>query len=102
MTFTVLDRVLIGNILPEKGSLADILIVKDIKSRMELSKEERKDINFRTTDDNTGLVWDKELDLKITLSDAEKNLILDTFKKLDEEKNLTIQLAEIYIKIKGM
>lgn len=102
MKLKILERFVIQQILPEKGSLSEQLIVKDIRDKVGLKKAELDEVEFR---EEKGLnVWNAEKDTgkDVEFTKAEAQLLKDTVQKLDEKKEITAQMVDTCLKIKEL
>jgi hypothetical protein len=104
MKLSLRDRFTILNVLPDKGNLATIKIVHNLKMNLSLSKEEFEDLEIKEKD---GLVyWNDEKEKKygekeIDISGKSLSIVLSAFDKLDKEEELTDAHLQTYLKISG-
>jgi hypothetical protein len=91
--FTFKERLyLIGLLNKFKGSLSGLAhILEDLK-KLDISQQERKEMNLREEPKGSGLLkWDNEKELEITLSEATIEYIQETIKEKDSKKDFTIE-----------
>ncbi len=95
--FKVKDRLLLVNILPSQGSFEDLIISKDIKSKIDFKQEDLELYEIKTIENNN-VTWSAEKDtwIEIEFTEAEKNFISTTLKKLSEDKKLNVDLIDLY------
>ena len=97
---TLLEKIIIPNILKKEGSFEEIIINKDIKNKILISQNEIKEFDIKTS--NEGLSFnDKGFteEFEIEFTDLELNNIKDCLKKLQEDKKITEELVDLYKKI---
>lgn len=101
IVLTVKERLLISQIYPEKSSLTDQTIVRDIMRKLEITQEEQKEIEFKAM--QQGFTWNQEKEkvLPVEFTDAELNLLKTQVATLDKEQKVTQQLVELCLKIKN-
>ena len=101
MKVTLVERIQILTLLPEKGDLKTLRIVKDIESKLVITQDEIVNYNFKLTEDGKAYSWNEEgraatLDVEFT------NLELDEIKKvlkaLETKQELSKSLLDLYIK----
>ncbi|MFA5166715.1 MAG: hypothetical protein WC449_05520 [Candidatus Paceibacterota bacterium] len=85
----IFGRILLGNILPQKGSITQLLAARDIKKLVELTREEIAAIKLRDGATPGSIEWDgtvPEAQPKdFTFKDSEIKLIKDTITDLSNK-----------------
>lgn len=97
---TFKERLLLPKIFPQRATLEEQLIVRDIIIRFAVTEEEKKELNFRRTPQ--GWIWDtdKEKCMDSGFTNKEVNFLLAQLKRLDTERAVTQDLVELCLKIK--
>lgn len=94
------DRIGLQNILPAEGTYIDLVLAKDIKEKVEISQEEAKEKNVRreVAGENVSTLWDKEKDVEVEVefTDAEKAFISKAIKALEEKGKLHFSMIALY------
>lgn len=92
-----LERILLWNILPIEWSFETLILVEDIRKKIEFTTEQIEEIGLKTLE-NWQITWDdkNEKDVEIKFSEAEKNLIKEELKKLSETKKLKANMITLY------
>lgn len=100
MVLSVKERFLMGVLYPRESDLVTQILVKDIKSKAEISQKEMKMIDFKQV--STGFQWDvkKAKDKNVDFTEAEVNLLKEQVERLDKEKKITTELVDLCLKIK--
>ncbi len=85
----IFERVVLLQLLPEQGNLTTILIVRKLREKLSFTEEEHKEFNLRQEGER--LLWDneKDIDKEIEFGEKEKDIIVESLKKLNSEKSLT-------------
>ena len=98
MKLSVLERILLSQILPVEGSFTNLKLLRVAKEELSFTDEENKKLAFQQKG-NT-MLWDttKEEILEITLSDVVIKLIQTALEKLNKEEKLTEQHITLYEK----
>lgn len=101
MKLTVLDRVLLGGIIPQEGDMPRMIQVKGIQEKISVKPDEADEIGMRPTEDGNGVLWnatDKEIE--VTFNSQQTKIINDSFKRIDKAKKFNLQLLDLKDKFK--
>lgn len=94
MKLTVFERLALLNNLPERGSLADLRILRDLASDLSFTEQEHAAIGFH--ENESGLEWDTEPEpVDVEIGDRAQALIRDQFEQLSEAGALHQSLLPI-------
>ena len=101
MKLTVLERIMLGNALPEEGNFLTLKIVRELREAMSFDEVEHKRLKLRV--DGGQIHWDnqaaKEAGPKdIKIGEKATDVIVECLKKLDEQKKLTQDHLSLYEK----
>ena len=106
MKFTVQDRMVISALYPRQSDILNQLIVKDIESKVRLTKSELKDIDFSSAPDGRGFVWNtdkgKEMEIDVEFTKAELAFLKSRIQELDKKKAITQNILDLIIKIRDV
>lgn len=103
INLTISERLSLTEIYPQKGGLDTQMIVRDIRNKVELSKEEKKEISLRANADGSISWTEKEPICKdVEFSFTEINLLKNQVAELDKERKINQQMLDVCIKIKGV
>ncbi len=92
MKITLLEKIMIGNILPAEGNIKTLIIIKDIKKKTELTQDHIAKYGIDVTKDGR-VAWNEEgtkAEFDIEFTELEKGEIKAVLQKLDKEKKLTV------------
>ena len=98
MKLFVKERILLLNILPKEGNAITLRIVKGFAEDIGLSADEIEKYSV-VTDVESGMVnWNRDADdgKDIEFSAAARGIITDAWKKLDNEKKLTLDMLPLH------
>lgn len=103
MNFTIKDRLILLRILPNSGSLSEMVDLMDLAKNLKLSDEEKADISYKEDGKGT-ITWDvtKEPNKQFDLTSDQVKLLKNAVKKLDEEKQITLYTVETMLKIQNL
>ena len=97
MKLSVSERLHLLNLipmLPKEGDYTTLRIIRDLQNDTSFSEAEFKETNLRLEE---GLFkWDKNVDKDVPIGEKATEMIVDTFKKLDEQKKLAMQFIDLY------
>lgn len=83
------ERIRLLNILPEKGNILTIKMVRQLREALSLSEEEHRDNNVVIQEDRVS--WNLDFpDKEIEFNDLAKELIAKVLKELNEKDELTV------------
>jgi len=101
ISFSLLERLELHEILPKKESRVVLVVLKDLKKKLELTQEEISKFQIKDTIlpngrngislNNDGVNYTKEIEI----TKLEKDVISSLFNKLDETKELPESLLNI-------
>lgn len=99
MKLNIKDRLVIIQILPQTGSISEMVDVMEIVKKVRLSAEEKVEINYVETSNSAS--WNAAVDQgkDIEFSLDELNILRSAVKKLDEEKQINISNLDLCLKI---
>ena len=101
MKLSLQERYLLPSLLPEKGNLSDTIITKDIATKIAITQEEGAQIKVRTEGDKSFFEFPVVDPAEFTFTGAEINLLKTAVDKLDKDGNVTLQSADLCLKIKN-
>jgi len=101
MLLTVLERLVLLNILPKEGDFTTLKIVRKMREDLSFSEDEHKALKFVQEPDQ--LRWDDkaEADKEVTFGEKATDIIKETLKRLNDEKKLTEEIFSLYEKFIG-
>ena len=100
MKLTVNDRVILLGVIPLQGDYTTLKIIQDMRGELSFSEEDHKILKFRQEGEMT--YWEEGLENKeINFGEKATDIIVDAFKKLNEQKKLRIEHMELYERFVG-
>lgn len=95
---TVVERLVLLNILPKEGDFTTIKLVRKLRENLSFDEDEHKKLNF--VQDGDQVRWNQEAltDKYIQIGEKQSDLIHDALKKLNDEKKLTNEHFSLYEK----
>lgn len=100
VSLSVRDRLVMSELYPKKSNLVDQVLVKDITNKIQFTQEEMKEIDFKAT--ANGYTWnDKAPEKEFEFTEAELDLLKKQIEEKDEQKEITLQLTDLCLKLKG-
>ena len=94
---TLLDRLMIPNILKKEGNYSQMIINKDITKKCQLTQKELKD--FEVVEFGPQIRWNEKgtkASFSIDFTELELKEIREGLKKANDENKLTTDLVPIY------
>lgn len=101
MKLTVLERILLSQILPQEGSFTNLKLLRVIREEISFSEKENKALNFKQTENQT--TWNPEYkdEKEIKTGEVVNALVKKALLRLDEEEKLTESHVSLYEKFMG-
>ena len=102
MKLNVKERVAILQMLPETGSLVEMVDIMEIVKKVRLEEEEKNNIEFKET--RNSLSWNavKDLGNDIEFKHEEISILKAAVRRLDEEKRINVSNLDICLKINSL
>lgn len=102
MKLNVKERVAILQMLPETGSLVEMVDIMEIVKKVRLEEEEKNNIEFKET--KNSLSWNafKDLGKDIEFKHEEISILKAAVRRLDEEKGINVSNLDICLKINSL
>ncbi len=96
MRFSIVERVGLLNILPEKGTIATMRVLRDLRDELGFSEEELAQANIQQTGDK--LTWDGsyKTEKDIEIGAAIRKVILESIEALDSQGEVTELTLDLY------
>ena len=97
MELSVLERLLLLNVLPKEGDIISVRIIHKLRQDLSFSEDELALLNFTKTGDG-GLTWNTDTPVVRTVQIGPKaqTLIADALVVFNNQKKLTIDYIDIY------
>lgn len=97
MKLKVIDRITLLGILPQEGDIITLKIIRKVREDLSFTDEEHKALKIERLDAGN-LQWNAEADKpkEIAIGEVATNLIVDSLKKLNDEKKLTDNHVGVY------
>ena len=96
MELSVLERLVLLQILPDSGSYMTIKIVRQLREELSFSEDEHEKLNFQQ--EGQQVKWDGELDKKMAFGAKARNIIVEALEKLDDEGQVGEQHLSLFEK----
>jgi len=90
MELTVMERMVVPNILPKEGSMLELVSAKNVREAIQFTEDELVQLKIVQEDDR--VQWDPEaataIVREIEFTGPQTKMIVDALQKLDREKKL--------------
>ena len=102
MKLNIKDRLVILNLLPNRGSILELTEAINIANQIKLSDEEKEAINYTVSGNN--VYWDvnKSIEIDVDLNQDQINLLKNKIKELDSKKLITVDILNTCLKINNL
>jgi hypothetical protein len=95
MTLGIKERLLMPLMFPQKGTKKDITLSRAIFKKIEISPEERKEIDFVSEKDHVQWSSEKAKDKDIDLNDDEREFLKRQIHRVDDDEAFTLELLAL-------
>ena len=100
MKLDVGERIRLLGILPEKGNLLTLKIVRELRDDLSFSEKEHKDFKIVAKEDR--ITWDdKAKEKEVRFGEQANKIIVDKLKDMDEKEELTLPDLNLWEKFMG-
>lgn len=101
MILTIKDRLMIIGMLPQEGSLEDMVDIYDLVRELKLTDEEKTLISYK--ENGKSIIWDTDKDPKkdITLSSNQLKIFNSAVDNLDKQKKIGLGQIETILKVRN-
>lgn len=96
MKFSVAERMNLLGVLPVKGDMTTIVIVRNLREDASFSEQEHKDFEIITEGERVSWNADKVTEKEIMVGDKAREIIKKSLKELDKAQELTEGTALLY------
>lgn len=101
MELQIKDRLYLPALLPKEGNFNQFNLKKSILSKIEISEQERNEINLRENPETNRIEWDVEKDVPLTIlfTREEMDYLKESCEKLSDQtlhEDLWISIVKIY------
>ena len=100
ISLTIQERLLIGNLLPDKGSILTLTVADDLSKKIRFTQEEIKECTLEYDETLKTYSWNLNKSVYFDITDQEKSLLQKQIEKLDKEESIPMALFALVKKIK--
>lgn len=102
MNLSVKDRIAIMDMLPQAGSISEMIDIMEIIKKVRLGQEEKTEIEFRESQGSISWNASSDKGKEIEFSFEELSILKAAVKKLDSEKKVNAANLDICLKINSL
>jgi len=101
MKLSIKERLVLPTLFPQRSNMVTLMTMRDIKEKIDVSADERKEIGLEVKQGR--LHWDKDKakEVDVDFNTLEINFLKDQVDRIDKEKNVTEDLLDLCLKIKN-
>jgi hypothetical protein len=98
MDLTVMDRLLLLNIMPTEGDITTIRIVNQLRGDLSFSEQEHED--FKILNEEGQIKWDQTTakPKEVEIGGKAHKIIVKALKKISDDGKLTAQYIDVFDK----
>ena len=105
MNLTIVERLMMGQLFPQKGNLMTQILMEDIMKKVNPTQSELTQIEFKVQqmpNGETTYVWNqnKAIDLEVEFTKAEIEFLQTRVNELDKQAEITSQILSLCKKIR--
>lgn len=102
VTLTVKDRFAVLEMLPQTGTIIDMIISRDLAKKVDFVSSDVESFEMRPTD--KGIAWnqDKDLGALFELTQVEADLVKRSIDALDKEGKIKAEYLETCLKFRNL
>lgn len=101
MELQISERLVLLSILPAEGDYSTLKIVRELRESLSFNEGEHKKYNLRNEEGK--IFWNNDAGepKEIPIGEKAKDIIVNAFKELSEQKKLRIEYMELYERFVG-
>ena len=97
MNLTIRERIIVLSILPKEGNYAMLKILTNLRMSLAFTEEEVKGWHIVSDVATMATTWDEDVEaVEIPIGEKATDIIVDAFKKLDQENRLVAEMIDTY------
>ena len=99
LSLNVFERLSVLQTLPPSGNFITMKIVRDLQDKLSFTEEEIKELEIKERND--AVSWNPKGNepKEIEIGEKAMDIVVDSFKKMDEEGKLTLRTLPLYEKL---
>lgn len=101
MKLDIKNRLLLIGMLPQQGSLSEMVDIYDLVRDLKLSDEEKRAISYIENGNYVKWDFDKDPNKDININSSQMNIIKKTIDRLDKENKITLEIIPLIKIING-
>lgn len=101
MKLDIKNRLLLIGMLPQQGSLSEMVDIYDLVRDLKLSDEEKGAISYIENGNYVKWDFDKDPNKDINISSSQMKIIKKTIDRLDKENKITLEIIPLIKIING-
>lgn len=101
MKLDIKNRLLLIGMLPQQGSLSEMVDIYDLVRDLKLSDEEKGAISYIENGNYVKWDFDKDPNKDININSSQMNIIKKTIDRLDKENKITLEIIPLIKIING-
>jgi hypothetical protein len=97
MELSVMERLLLLNILPTKGTILKLRLAREFSEELSFTEDEHEKLNF--VENEGSVTWNdslKDTFKKIKIGKVMRELVKDELTKLEESESLGVEHVDLY------
>ena len=98
MKLSVLERILLLQILPQEGSFTNLKLLRIVREELSFSEKENKELEFKQTGTHTTWSPTYTIEKEIEIGSVVFEIVKKSLLKLDKEEKLTEGHMSLYEK----
>ena len=101
MKLDIKNRLLLIGMLPQQGSLSEMVDIYDLVRDLKLSDEEKGAVSYIENGNYVKWDFDKDPNKDININSSQMNIIKKTIDRLDKENKITLEIIPLIKIING-
>jgi len=101
MKLTILERITLAQVLPRESNYVTLKIINDLRMELGFSEKEIKTYGIEEVPDKDQIKWNNKYETatkEITVGAVAREVICESFKRLDKAKKINAQNSSLYEK----
>lgn len=101
MILNIKERLMLLGLLPQEGTLSEMVDIYDLARELKISDDEKKDVSFIEGDNYIRWDYDKDPNKDILINASQMKIIKNTISKYDNEGKIKLEMVPLIDKLNG-
>lgn len=98
MRLSVLERIVVQGLLPEKGTFANLRLIREAREALSFNEAENKELKFVEKEGQVTWTENQTAEVNIEIGEVATEMIKKELRRLSEAEDLAVNQVSLYSK----